>query len=276
MSDILKEIVAAKRQEIAALKKAEPLEKLRDTARQAAPALDFAGALRGSRPRGKGGEANIIAELKYRSPSKGEFPWHGDVERQIRAYERGGARAISVLTDGPYFGGSPQLLRQVKAVTGLPVLQKEFVLEPWQVHYARALGADALLLIARILPGGLLEELLQLARETGLSALVEVVDGEELARADAAGAKVIGINNRDLRTFRTDPAHTLALLPSFREDQVAITESGIHTRQDVERLLAAGVDGFLIGEALMVAQDPAAHLRELRGQMGGEAREAAS
>jgi indole-3-glycerol phosphate synthase len=271
MPTILDEIVAAKREEIAALKRTLPLAQLRETARVAAPALDFAGGLRGARPRGSGGEVNVIAEVKRRSPSKGEFPWHGDAARQARAYEQGGAKAISVVTDGPYFGGSPELLGTVRAATGLPVLQKEFVLEPYQVHYARSLAADALLLIARILPGGLLAELEALAREIGIATLVEVVDEEEFRQATDAGAEVIGVNNRDLRTFATDPAHTLALLPLFGEEQVAVTESGIHSRADVERMLAAGVDAFLIGEALMVAPDPAAHLSELRGLPRAEA-----
>jgi len=265
MPTILDEIVAAKRGEIAALERAQPLADVREAARAAAPALDFAGALRGARPRGSGGPVNVIAEVKRRSPSKGEFPWHGDAARQARAYERGGAKAVSVVTDGAYFGGSPELLRQVKAATALPVLQKEFVLGPYQVHAARALGADAVLLIARILPGGLLGELVALAREVGIATLVEVVDAAELERAQAADAAVIGVNNRDLRTFTTDPAHTLSLLPHFDEGRVAVTESGIHTRADVERMLAAGVDAFLIGEALMVAPDPAAHLAALRG-----------
>ncbi len=271
MSTILDRIVADKREEIAGLKRAMPLERVIGQAGKQPPALDFVSALRGARPRGGGGEANIIAEVKRRSPSKGEFPWHGDAARQARAYELGGASAISVLTDGPYFGGSPDLLRQVKAATKLPVMQKEFVLEAYQVHFARSLGADAVLLIARILPGGLLGELAALARETGIATLIEVVNEEELSRATDAGGEVIGVNNRDLATFETDPAHTLALLPFFSDGQVAVTESGIHTRADIERMLAAGVDGFLIGEALMLAADPAAHLRELRGLPPAEA-----
>lgn len=271
MSGILDEIVAVKREEIAALQAAEPLERVREAARAAAPALDFAAALRGARPRGSGSDANIIAEIKRRSPSRGEFPWHGDVPRQVRAYEAGGARAISVLTDERFFGGSPALLREIKGITRLPVLQKEFVLEPYQIHYARALGADAVLLIARILPGALLGELAALAAEVGIHTLVEVVDEEELERATEADARVIGVNNRDLSTFETDLAHTLALLPRFGDDQIVITESGIHTHADVERMLRGGVDGFLIGEALMVAPDPAAHLRALRGEPMAEA-----
>ncbi len=289
MSTILDEIIAAKREEIAALSSALPLARVREVARGMPPVLDFAGALRGPRPRGSGREAHIIAEVKRRSPSKGEFPWHGDATRQARAYEQGGASAISVVTDGPYFGGSVDLLKEVKAATGLPVIQKEFLVAPYQVHYARSLGADAVLLMAAVLPGGLLGEMIALAKSIGIATLVEVINEEELERAAAGGAEVIGVNNRDLRTFRTDPDHTLRLLPFFGEQHVAITESGIHTRQDVERMLAAGVDGFLIGEALMVAPDPAAHLEFLQGktkrgqavrgqqgQQGKQGREAAS
>ena len=269
MSDILEQIVARKREEVAALKRALPLQRVREQARATAPALDFTGALRGSRPRGAQGSAEpvrIVAELKLRSPSKGAFPWHGEVARQVRDYEIGGAAAISVVTDGPFFGGSTALLREVKSACELPVLQKEFLLEPWQVLYARALGADACLLIARLLPGELLREMVATAREVRIHTLVEVVDPEELQRATEAGALVIGVNNRDLTTFQVDPARTEALVPRYREDQVCIAESGIHTRQDVTRLLRAGVDGFLIGEALMTAHDPAAHLRLLRGE----------
>ena len=276
MTDILSQIVAEKREEIAALKAGVSLERLRDEARQAAPALDFVAALRGPRPRGdqprgQSREANIIAEIKLRSPSRGEFPWQGDPVRQARAYEQGGAKAISVVTDGPFFGGSAALLQAVKSATTLPVLQKDFVLEPYQVHYARSLGADAVLLIARLLPGTLLGELVGLSGEVGLATLVEVVDLAELGRATAAGAAVIGVNNRDLRTFRTDVAHTLELLPHFTSEQVAVTESGFHTWADVEPMLRAGADAFLIGEALMVAPDPAALLKTLRGESRGEA-----
>jgi len=268
MSDILSQIVAKKRGEVAALKRALPLERVREQARKHAPALDFPAALRGLRPRGvprKGQRVNIIAEIKLRSPSKGVFSWHGDVLRQVRDYEVGGAAAISVVTDGPFFGGSTDLLRKVKAAAELPVIQKEFLLEPWQVHYARSLGADACLLIARLLPGEALAEMLAATREAGIHALVEVVDEAELAQATAAGAVVVGVNNRDLSDFSVDPGRTLALLPRFTDNQVCIAESGIHTREDVARLLSAGVDGFLIGEALMTAPDPAAHLRRLRG-----------
>jgi indole-3-glycerol phosphate synthase len=263
MSDILSRIVALKREEVAARKRAAPLAQVRDQARAQPPARDFTAALCGGRPRGTGRIVNVIAEIKRKSPSKGEFPWHGDVARQARAYEVGGARAMSVVTDGPFFGGSEALLREARSHVRLPILQKEFVIDPWQVYNARAIGADAVLLIAACLPGARLAELAGLAREAGLHTLVEVVDEEEAERAAAAGAVVMGVNNRDLRTFQVDLSRTERLLKQFREDQVAVCESGVHTPADVARMLRAGVDAFLIGEALMTAPDPAAHLAAL-------------
>ena len=269
MNDILQRIVASKREEVSAWMGQRTLAEVQASAKARPAALDFTGALRGPRPRGVQGvrsPVHIIAELKRRSPSKGAFPWHGDVARQVRAYEQGGASAVSVVTDGPFFGGSDALLEEVKSAIGLPVLQKEFLLEPWQVFHARALGADACLLIAAILPGGQLGEMLAATREAGIHALVEVIDAEEFDRASDAGAAVIGVNNRDLRTFTIDHGRTERLLARYGEEQVCIAESGIHTRADVERLLEAGVDGFLIGEALMTSEDPAAHLGTLRGE----------
>jgi indole-3-glycerol phosphate synthase len=266
MSDILNQIVAKKREEVAERKRALPLERVREQARAQPPARDFTGALRNGRPRGTGRQVNVIAEIKRKSPSKGEFSWHGDVGRQACAYEQGGARAISVVTDGPFFGGSPELLQEARRQVGLPVLQKEFVIDPWQVHFARAIGADAVLLIAACLPGAQLADLAGLAREAGLHTLVEVVDEDELRRATEAGAAVLGVNNRDLRTFKVDLERTERLLPLYRPDQVAVCESGIHGPEQVARMLRAGVDAFLIGEALMTASDPAAHLTHLREQ----------
>lgn len=264
MSTILERIVAAKREEVAGLKARHPEADLRAQAADNPPTRDFTAALRGLRPRGRAdAPVNVIAELKRRSPSKGEFPWHGDVGRQVRAYEAGGARAVSVVTDGPFFGGSTDLLAEVRAAVGLPVLQKDFLLEPWQVWYARDLGADACLLIAACLPGDALAEMEATAREAGLHTLVEVVDEAELGRAQGAGARVVGVNNRDLKTFTVDPDRTARLVPLYDEQQVCVAESGIHTRDDVAALLRAGVDAFLIGEALMTAPDPAAHLRGL-------------
>ena len=269
MSDILKKIIAAKEDEVARLKSERPLETLLEQAAGLSPALPFAEALRGQRPRGTAtldGSVNIIAEVKRRSPSKGEFKWHGDAARQASDYERGGARAISVVTDGPFFGGDFDLLHTVKTAVGVPVLQKEFLLEPYQVHLARAIGADACLLIAAVLEGERLAEMLAVTREVGIGALVEIIDEAEYERASAAGAEVIGVNNRDLKTFTVDPARTERLLKAYTDDQVCIAESGIHTPEDINRLLAAGVDGFLIGEALMTHPDPTGHLRLLRGE----------
>jgi indole-3-glycerol phosphate synthase len=265
MPDILSRIVEDKREEIAALKRQLPLSQVRDQAQARPAALPFAAALRAARPRGTGREVNIISELKLRSPSKGVFKWHGDVARQVRDYLQGGAKAISVVTDAKYFGGSPELVKQVKSLVNVPVLQKEFLLDPYQVHFARSLGADAALLIAAILEGGLLAEMVGLAREIGLSTLVEVVDEDEFQRAAAAGAEVIGVNNRDLRTFTVDLERTLRLVPLCRDEQVLIAESGIHGREEVQRLMAGGVDGFLVGEALMTAAHPAETLTALRG-----------
>ena len=265
MPDILSQIVQDKREEIGALRRRLPLTQVRDEAAARPAALPFAPALRNARPRGTGHDVKIISELKLRSPSKGVFTWHGDVARQVTDYVRGGAKAISVVTDATHFGGSPELLKQVKARVNVPVLQKEFLLEPYQVHFARSLGADAALLIAAILGGGLLAEMVGLAREIGLSTLVEVVDEAEFERASGAGAEVIGVNNRDLRTFTVDLDRTLRLVPLCRDEHVLIAESGIHGRAEVERLMMGGVDGFLIGEALMTAAHPAEMLTALRG-----------
>ena len=265
MSDILTRIVADKREEVAEWMRRIPLAEVRARAAQAGPTVPFAAALRNGRPRGTGRSVHVIAELKLRSPSKGQFPFHGDVARQARDYERGGAKAISVVTDGKHFGGSTELLTRVKAEVKVPVLQKDFLIEPWQVHHARALGADAALLIAAILPGAQLGEMIALAREIGLATLVEVIDEDEFRRAADGHAEVIGVNNRDLRTFTIDMNRTLRLIPLCSEQHVLIAESGIGDRGAVERMLAAGVDGFLIGEALMTAARPADMLFALRG-----------
>ena len=271
MSDILQKIIAHKREEVASLKRDRSLEQVRAAAQAQPVARPFAQALRNTRPRGTGRSVHIIAELKLRSPSKGTFSWHGDVRRQVGDYESGGARAISVVTDSEFFGGSVDLLQTVRATVGLPVLQKDFLIEPYQVYYARAVGADAALLIASALPGGQLEEMIGLAREIGLETLVEVVDPDEMERANRGGARVIGVNNRDLRTFTVDTGRTMRLLPHCGDDQVLIAESGIHDRETVVRMMAAGVDGFLVGEALMTAPHPARMLFSLRGETLSEA-----
>jgi indole-3-glycerol phosphate synthase len=259
-SDILERIVATKRGEVAALRaRARDLE----AAASAAPTpLDFEAALRRS------GKVALIAEVKRRSPGAGEIRPGLDPATIGRGYAAHGAAAISVLTDRDYFGGSLVDLAAVKAATSIPILRKDFVIDPLQVTEARAAGADAVLLIARILDDALLATLQRTATNLGLTALVEVHDETELARAVAAGAEVIGINNRDLRTFKTDLAVTLRLLERVPPEAVVVSESGIRTRADVERLGQEGVHAVLVGETLLRAADPA----EAAGQLSGCAR----
>jgi len=255
---ILDEIVASKREEIAEHKRQRPLAALVESELYAGPRRGFAAAL--SRP----GRA-IIAEVKKASPSRGVIRADFDPVAIARAYERGGARALSVLTDAPYFQGSLAYLDAIRRVVALPLLRKDFLLDPYQVHEARAYGADAVLLIVAILDDPSLRELAALARTLELDALVEVHSRAELERAMACGATLIGINNRDLRTFvtRLEVAETLA--PPAASGATIVAESGLKTTADLERLEAAGVRAFLIGETLMAAQDPGAALRALLG-----------
>jgi indole-3-glycerol phosphate synthase len=221
-------------------------------------ARGFRDALRsGPRPR-------IVAELKRRSPSRGEIRPDFDPIACARAYAGAGAAALSVLTDERFFGGSLEHLERVRAAVGLPLLRKDFLIEACQVDEARAHGADAVLLIAAALDRDALPDLLDRARELGLDALVEVHDEEELERAVAAGADLVGINNRDLRSFEVDLGVSERLAPRLPEGVVAVAESGIFTAEDVERLEAAGVDACLVGESLMRERDVGAALRRLR------------
>ena len=256
--DILDRIVESKWVECEALKK-ESAE-LWARAREAPPARDFEGALT------RAGEVALIAELKRRSPGAGDIRADLDVAELAAGYARAGAAAISVLTDREYFGGSLTDLERVRAVAELPVLRKDFTLVPDQVAQARAGGADAVLLIARILSQSQLVELSDVAHELGLAALVEVHDADELGRALSGGARIIGINNRDLTRFVTDLGTTLELLPDVAGDRIIVSESGIRSQADVDRLGAAGVDAILVGEALLSAADPADAARGLAGR----------
>lgn len=253
---ILDEIVRAKHDEIAEHKRERPLAVLADTDLYRAPRRGFGAAL--ARP----GRA-IIAEIKKASPSRGVIRQDFDPLAIARGYERGGARAISVLTDAPFFQGSLAYLEAIRRIVELPLLRKDFLVEPYQVHEARAFGADAVLLICAILDDARLTELHALACSLELDALVEVHSGEELERAASAGATLIGINNRDLRTFvtRLEVAETLG--PRAPAGATVVAESGFKTPADLERLEAAGVRAFLIGETLMAAPSPEAALRVL-------------
>jgi indole-3-glycerol phosphate synthase len=249
---ILQRIVAAKRAEVAAARKKIPEVRI-----DAAPAVrDFAGALRAKRPA-------VVAEIKRASPSKGLLREAFDPAAIARSYEAGGAACMSVLTDKEFFQGAPEHLAAARSACGLPVLRKDFLIDPYQVYESRALGADCVLLIAACLKDREMRELEKLARGVGMAVLVEVHDAPELERALGLETPLLGINNRNLRTFETRLETTLELLPRVPADRLVITESGILSRADVALMRSHGVHAFLVGEAFMRASDPGAALAEL-------------
>ena len=249
-------IVAVARAEVVRRRVEVPLEEL--LAADAPPARPFIEALR--RP-----GLSLIAEHKRRSPSAGLIREVLPVEDVVRAYERGGAAAASVLTDGPHFGGSIDDLRRAHAACALPILRKDFIVDPYQLHESRATGADAVLLIVAALDDDELAELHALASELGLAALVEVHDEPELSRAADVGASLIGINNRDLRTMEVDVRRGLRLAEGVPEGVVVVAESGFQDRSQLEDAARAGIDAVLVGEALMRAPDVEAACRVLTG-----------
>lgn len=254
---ILAEIVHTKRRELESLRpRATELEA---SASSSAETRDFAAAL------GRPGSVSLIAECKRRSPGAGPIRPDLDPAALTRGYESAGAAALSVLTDATYFGGSLDDLGAVRDATTIPILRKDFTLDTLHLLEARVGGADAVLLIVRILDDARLARLHREAVGLGLGVLVEVHDAGELERALAIGARVVGINNRDLATFTTDLATTERLLTSVPDDVVIVSESGIRTRADVERLGRAGVDAILVGESLLVAEDPSTAATELSG-----------
>jgi indole-3-glycerol phosphate synthase len=212
-----------------------------------------------------GGDVAVIAEVKRRSPSKGMINAAIDGAALARAYEAGGARAISVLTETTHFGGSAQDLETIRSAVGIPLLKKDFHVDAVQILEARALGASAVLLIARALPAGRLAELAQSARGLGLEPLIEVRDERELDAAIAAGARVIGVNSRNLETLEIDPAVCDRIIPLIPRECVAVFESGVSVRADVERAAAAGAGAVLVGSALSASPDPSAAVRSLTG-----------
>ena len=258
MADILSEIAAYKREFVADRQRQRSLADVRAHARDTPAPADFQGALAAD------GIA-LIAEVKKASPSKGVIRADFDPERIADAYAANGARCLSVLTDEAYFQGCDAYVQMAKEVAGLPVLRKDFTIDEYQLYEARVIGADAILLIAALMDSSQLDDYLGLAGELGLGALVEVHDDDELLRAKAAGAGLVGINNRDLRTFATTLETTFALLPQVPKGAVVVSESGIGDRGDVERLEAAGVDAILVGESLMREADIGAKVRELLG-----------
>jgi len=256
---ILDQILRAKAREVERLKREAPQEALEERVKGLPVPLNLSGALMDDRVR-------IIAEIKRASPSKGLLAPHFDPVSLARAYASNGAAAISVLTEVDHFQGSLEHLKAVKEATrrqAVPVLRKDFIYDPYQVYEARAAGADAILLIVAALTPGDLKSLLQLSSRLFLQCLVEVHNEEELATALAAGAEVIGINNRDLRTFHTDLEVTRRLAPLVPPGKIVVSESGISTKEQIQGLKHLGVHGVLIGEAFMTAPDPGAKLREL-------------
>jgi indole-3-glycerol phosphate synthase len=260
MSDILEEIAAYKRTDVAALRRAESQDAVEARAKSASPPRGFIEALeRAAAP----GRLALIAEIKKASPSKGLIRADFDPPALAKAYEAGGAAGLSVLTDAPSFQGADAYLAAAREATRLPALRKEFLVDPWQVAQSRALGADAILVILAITDDALAADLLAEAVRFGMDALVEAHDEAEVDRAVALGASLIGVNNRNLRTFVTDLAVTERLAARIPAGRLLVTESGIGAPADVARLAAAGARAMLVGESLMRQADVEAATRAL-------------
>ena len=257
---ILDKILADKRIEVDARKAQVSLEQVKDAAVKASALLDFASSV-ASRP----SSVKLIAEIKKASPSKGLIRPDFDPVAIAKIYEKSGASAISVLTDEKYFQGHLDYLKAVKEAVSLPVLRKDFIIDPYQIYESRAAGADAVLLIVAALSREELSEFMALSEKLGMASLVEVHTFEELDTALEIGAKIIGINNRNLQTFETKLETTLELAAKIPGDRVIVSESGIFTRADVEKLMSAGVDAVLVGESLMREPDPGVKVKELLG-----------
>ena len=260
MSDILDRIVAVKREEVAAGRRRCDLAAMRARAESQVGARDFVGALR---RRVDSGEAAVIAEIKKASPSKGVLRADFRPAEIAASYERHGAAALSVLTDAPFFQGAPEYLTAAREAASLPALRKDFLVDAWQVFESRALGADAVLLIAAALDDAEMRDFEAIALALGMAVLVEVHDERELDRALALRTPLLGINNRNLRTFEVTLDTTLALLPCIPAGRLVVTESGILAPADVRRMREAGVNAFLVGEAFMRADDPGVALASL-------------
>ncbi len=260
MSDILEKIVSVKQQEIAAALRRKPLAAVRADAESRVLTRDFVGALRACIGAGR---PAVIAEVKKASPSKGVLRAEFIPADIAQSYAEHGAACLSVLTDVQFFQGSVDYLKQARASCQLPVLRKDFMVDPYQIYESRAMGADAILLIAACLDDARMAELEQIALSLDMAVLVEVHDAEELGRALKLKTPLIGINNRNLKTFDVSLDTTLALRQQVPADRLLVTESGIHTREDVLRMGAAGVGAFLVGEAFMRAPDPGLALAEL-------------
>ena len=262
MSDILNKILAVKAEEVAAGKALRPLERVRAEAGMAPAARDFVGALRAKIA---AGDAAVIAEVKKASPSKGVIRADFRPAEIAVQYERAGAACLSVLTDRQFFQGAPEYLQAARAACALPALRNDFLVDAWQVYEARAMGADAILLIAAALDLAQMQEMEAIATSLGMAVLVEVHDATELDVALQLATPLVGINNRNLRSFEVSLQTTLDLLPRVPAGRIIVTESGILTPQDVALMRSNAVHAFLVGEAFMRAPDPGEELRALFG-----------
>ncbi|MCG7895770.1 MAG: indole-3-glycerol phosphate synthase TrpC [Candidatus Thiodiazotropha taylori] len=258
--DILKKIVARKQQEIADRLEKRSLQALQERLPESSAPRGFADAIA---QRIEAGEAGVIAEIKRASPSKGVLREDFQPAEIALSYQQGGAACLSVLTDIDFFQGSDDYLRQARAACSLPVIRKDFIIDPYQVYEARVIEADSILLIAACLDDAQLHSLNDLAHELGMDVLIEVHDEAELQRTLALENRLIGINNRNLRSFEVTLDTTLGLLDQIPEGRIVVTESGILDQQDVKRMRSHQVNAFLVGEAFMRADDPGARLREL-------------
>ena len=255
---ILEKILKVKRAEVAASRKRVPQAEVEQRAREAAPPRDFIAAIR---KKISAGMPAVIAEIKRASPSKGLLRPQFDPAEIAKSYEAGGAACMSVLTDKEFFQGAPEHLIAAKAACELPVLRKDFVVEPYQVYESRAMGADCILLIAACLSSEEMAGLEALAHKLGMAVLVEVHDSAELEKANGLKTPLVGINNRNLRTFETRLDTTLDLMPQVPPGRIVVAESGIASKEDVAQLRSGGVNAFLIGETFMRAADPGKALK---------------
>ena len=259
MSDILQKILATKAAEVVAGRQVCPLQELVAQSADMPPTRGFTRCIQAFAAQG----AAVIAEVKKASPSAGVIRADFHPDAIARSYQAGGAACLSVLTDTPWFQGAKEYLQQARNACDLPVLRKDFIIDPWQVHESRVMGADCILLIVAALGFDQLLELDGLAREIGLDVLVEVHDEQELESALATGAALVGVNNRNLRTFSTDLETSRRLRGSIPDSRIMVTESGINRREDVQSMLAANVRAFLVGEACMRAEHPGKALEDL-------------
>ena len=258
--DILKTILQRKSEEIAQRSAVTGIQDMTERAARADAVRGFIAAIE---RRIAGNQSAVIAEIKKASPSKGVLRENFDPAAIARSYQQHGAACLSVLTDKDFFQGSEDFLQQARAACSLPVIRKDFIIDPYQVYEARAINADCILLIVAALDDRGLKQLLDLAHELHMDVLMEVHDELELERALATGARLIGINNRNLRTFETSLSTTIDMLDRIPPDRIVVTESGIHTRQDVQLMRDHDVHAFLVGEAFMKADDPGKKLAEL-------------